>query len=396
MRAGSVFPARFAFLALATGCLIGSPASGAAEEAGTRPAAEYLWVVRTALLSPSDCDRMVGRAVSLGVRGLLVQVVGRGDSFYRSDLLPRAEALPPGDFDPLGYLLPRAHDAGLQVHAWMNCFLVWSAPQPPRDSAHVVWRHPDWLTWGRDPALAPAQRRRASGRGRAQGTQMSVPGGEGFFLAAARPEARTFLAQVAAEIASRYPVDGIHLDYVRYPSAQVSMDSLTRAEFARFRGADSLADSLLARQAPPSPKDSLWQSFRREQVTRFVSEVRDTLSRVRPGLSLSTAVMADLRDARTGYGQDWVHWLDLGIVDRIFPMCYDPSTRNVMAQMARFREKLGTDRVIPGISCFNQKPRSVAAKLKVARELGFEAVALYSYDALFAHRGYRDALQRAL
>src|SRR5262245_51645748 len=75
---------------------------------------DYLWVVRTSLLSPVDIDRLVARAQAAEVRGLLVQVVGRGDAYYLSSHLPRAEALPPTPpgaepFDPLGYLLPRAH-----------------------------------------------------------------------------------------------------------------------------------------------------------------------------------------------------------------------------------------------------------------------------------------------
>src|SRR5262245_27194165 len=53
----------------------------------TRGPVDYLWVVRTSLLEPSDIDLAIARAQSMGVRGLLVQVVGRGDAYYRSDLL---------------------------------------------------------------------------------------------------------------------------------------------------------------------------------------------------------------------------------------------------------------------------------------------------------------------
>jgi hypothetical protein len=100
----------------------------------------YLWVTRSTLLDSAAIERMVARAGAARVRGLLVQVVGRGDAYYRSDLLPRAEALRGIGFDPLALALQRAHAAGLELHAWMNCALVWSAPRPPQDPRHVLNR----------------------------------------------------------------------------------------------------------------------------------------------------------------------------------------------------------------------------------------------------------------
>ena len=75
------------------------------------PLVEYLWVTRSTLLDSTGVERLVSRARAAGVRGLLVQVVGRGDAFYRSDLLPRSEALDPSDFDPLAFVLERSHAA---------------------------------------------------------------------------------------------------------------------------------------------------------------------------------------------------------------------------------------------------------------------------------------------
>src|SRR2546422_2778316 len=114
---------------------------------------DYLWVLRSALLDQTSVDSVVARAREIGVRGLLVQVVGRGDAYYRSDLLPRAEALQgrsPPDFDPLGAIVAGAHGAGLEVHAWLNCLLVWSAPKWPRDPQHVLNLHPEWVAEMKD------------------------------------------------------------------------------------------------------------------------------------------------------------------------------------------------------------------------------------------------------
>jgi uncharacterized lipoprotein YddW (UPF0748 family) len=379
--------------------------SAAARLPLTAPAVvDYLWVVRSSIADPHRCDLVVGRAAALGVRGLIVQVVGRADAYYRSELLPRAEGLGDTGFDPLDYLLVRAHDAGLEVHAWMNCFFAWSAPQSPRDGLHVVHRHPEWLTWARGQRNGNGRRpvaRRRSAYGRR--LELVAPEAEGFYLAPANPEVRAFVASVAGEIARRYPVDGVHLDYVRFPAASVSTDSVTRGAFETFSAArdsaaaDATTGEVRGRAADASGREPeaggpAWQAFRCEQLRRFVAAVRDTLRRVRPQAVLSAAVLADTLAARAR-GQDWPLWVREGLLDRAFPMCYQASTSSVLEQLVAYKDRLGTAGVVPGIACYNQPARAAAAKIKAARALGFGAVALYSYDALFSQRGYHQSLE---
>src|SRR5581483_10637168 len=88
----------------------------------SQPAEEVraLWVVRTTLTSPAAIDAMVSRAKAGGFNTLLVQIRGRGDAYYQGSREPRAPALAANrSFDPLAMTIARAHDAGLQVHAWI-------------------------------------------------------------------------------------------------------------------------------------------------------------------------------------------------------------------------------------------------------------------------------------
>jgi uncharacterized lipoprotein YddW (UPF0748 family) len=347
---------------------------------------EYLWVVRTSLLTHDDVVRTVARAREMGVRGLLVQVVGRGDAYYRSDLLPRADAIREPGLDPLGLLLPLAHDAGLEVHAWMNCMLVWSGPRPPRDPRHVVNAHPEWIArlhGGRRMSSLSARERRRLGV-------------EGVFLSPGHPGVRTWVANVAREIVTRYPVDGIHLDYIRQPSADVGYDPTTRARFALVSGVDPERIGRL----PAPERDSAraeWADFLRDQVTATVAEVRDTLERVRPGLPLSAAVLADTSAAERRNAQTWGRWLRDGLIDRAYVMCYSPIVQTVMDQLLSYAERLGvSDRVVPGIAVYNSPPSSSAAKIRGARSLGYPVLALYSYDALQDTPGYWPVLKDLL
>jgi uncharacterized lipoprotein YddW (UPF0748 family) len=351
--------------------------------AGAQPAprVDYLWVTRGTLVDRAAIERLVERARAAGVRGLLVQVVGRGDAFYRSDLLPRSEALDRSDSDPLALVLERAHAAGLEVHAWMNCLLVWSAPHRPRDPRHVLNRHPEWVAHlpdGRSMArLGAAERKRL--------------GVEGVYLSPARPAVRAWIADVAREIASRYAVDGIHLDYIREPGSFAGLDADARARFALEQGADP-ARFVLESPARRAELESAWRAFQRAQVTAIVRGVRDSLALCRPGLPLSAAVLADTVSAERDHAQEWRAWVRDSLLDRVFVMCYAPGVQTVLGQLLAYSAGLGTDRVVPGIAVFNSSAAAAAAKIKGALELGFRTLALYSYDFLDERAGYWDAL----
>lgn len=338
----------------------------------SRPAVEFLWVVRGTLVERGGIERLVERAKAMRVRALLVQVVGRGDAWYRSDLLPRPEALPDTSRDPLGELLPLAHAAGLEVHAWVNCCLVWSAPQPPRSPRHVLHEHPEWIARMRDGRSMARMTLRERQRLRV----------EGVFLSPSHPAVRSWIANVVREIASRYDVDGIHLDYIRQPIVPIGYDPTSRAQFALKAGADPLEFGRLPAEER-ARMDSAWTDFQRDQVTAIVREVRDSLNAVRPGLPLSAAVLADTLAALRHNRQAWCAWLREGLLDRAFPMCYAPPIPTVLSQLTVMSEQVGTDRLVPGIAVYNTPPSSAAAKIKGARALGFTAVALYSYDYLW-------------
>lgn len=333
---------------------------------------DYLWVLRNSLIDPADIPRMVERAKAMQVRGILVQVVGRGDAWYRSDLLPAPEPLRGADRDPLGELLPLAHAAGLEVHAWVNCCLAWSGKNAPRDRRHVVNAHPEWIAHTADgramTRLSMRQRER-----------LQV---EGVFLSPGHPGVQRWLAEVVKELVERYPVDGVHLDYIRQPGIEVGFDPTTRSRFAMQFGADPM---YMQRQPPRlrARLDSLWRDFQQAQVTAIVRGIRDSITVARPGVMLSAAVYPDSVTAQRGRRQMWGPWLRDGLLDRAFLMCYAPSVQTVLGQLTAAIQHVGSDRVVPGIAVYNTPLSTAAAKLKAVRALGFPAVALYSYDSLY-------------
>ena len=101
-------------MALGLAVLAGLPARASSDrpitatvddEPGPTGEVRGLWVLRTSLNSAKSIDAVVRAAEAGGFNALLVQVRGRGEAYYRSDVEPRASDLDgqPMTFDPLAY-----------------------------------------------------------------------------------------------------------------------------------------------------------------------------------------------------------------------------------------------------------------------------------------------------
>ena len=242
--------------------LAGSPLSAA-----TRPAeVRGLWVVRTALVSPEAVDRVVDGAQEGGITDLFVQVRGRGDAFYESKLVQRSDLLSqqPAGFDPLDRLIERSRSRGLRVHAWVNVLLTahFGLPLP---SDHVVRRHPDWLMVPRAAAVRALSAPASSLFALVGQTGRAVGDVEGYYLSPSAPGVPEHLEAVVRELVRAYPVDGLHLDFIRYPSAEYDYSRAALEQFRRQRGGGG---DLLA---GPTRSPAAWDEYRRETLTALAA-----------------------------------------------------------------------------------------------------------------------------
>src|SRR5688572_14149320 len=181
-----------------------------------------LWVTRTTMTSPESILQMVAAAQAGGFNALLVQVRGRGDAYYAATIEPRASELASKpSFDPLATVLQEAHGAGLKVHAWVAVNLVSSSVTLPASRDHVIYRAPEWLMVPRELAaeMKKIDLRSPAYVGRlARWTRAHTSIVEGLYTSPLHPAAQDHTTAVIAEIAAKYDVDGIHLDYVRFPN----------------------------------------------------------------------------------------------------------------------------------------------------------------------------------
>lgn len=352
-----------------------------------------LWVVRTSLISRAAIETMVSAARTSGFNTLLVQIRGRADAYYTDGLEPRASALSSQPaFDPLATTLQLAHEAGLQVHAWINVNLVAGANELPAARDHVIYRHPEWLMVPRALAedFQSVDPRSPQYLGRLARHVRSQADLEGLYLSPASDGAIDYTAAVVRSIVSRYAVDGVHLDYLRYPSddfdySRGSLSAYRRRLLRDLAPNDARhyeqrlpAEPLIYTQAFPEQ----WRMFRMSRMTDLMQRLHDVVKTTRPAAILSAAVVPDAAEAVARRLQNWRGWLDAGLLDVVCPMAYTSDSTVFASQITGVREVAGRHPLWAGIGAYRLSSDQIIENVQTARRLGAGGIILFSYDSL--------------
>lgn len=329
----------------------------------------YFWMSADGLSSEARIDSLVALAAASGANGVIVQVMGRGEAWYVSDVIPEACVL--DMYDPLARVILRARPLGLEVHAWVNAFLSWSAPDPPADPSHVLRAHPEWfMTDLRGRSTIDYSR-----------TECDEAGIVGATLSPAVPAVRSRLAAICSELAGEYDLDGIHLDYIRYPNTSFGFEPAARAGFFLASGIDPVDLCPAPGRTRPAVEgmDEAWRDYRAAQVTGSVRLARAAVRSADPSLAFSCAVMADPSSALADYACDWQGWLGEGIVDFACPMAYTTDMSRAEG-LAASTTTVSPAAVVYGIAVYNQTLASALAGARAARTHGAGGICVYSIN----------------
>ena len=354
-----------------------------------------LWVVRTTLTSPEKIRKMVASAAGAGFNTLIVQVRGRGDAYYRSRWEPRAVELKDqaADFDPLALTIAEAHQRGLKVHAWLNTSLLANLDALPEDPKHVFNAHPEWLAVPHPVAADLYEMSPKDPRFRARIVEWSKANRselEGVYTGPANPKVREHLYRIWMDVIKKYPVDGMHFDYVRLASPDFDYSRTSLKAFRKWLEPQLTADERKQlkqslEQNPLSAAETYkdkFADFQREQITNLVARIYREVKKRRPNVIVSAAVFANDENAYTRRFQDWRRWLKMGILDVVCPMAYTPDSETFRKQIevATTSAHAAGRQVWAGIGAYRIPAESTVEKINVARNLGANGIILFSYD----------------
>lgn len=351
------------------------------------------WTTNGQPASPARIDEIVNNAAAARFNAILFQVRGTADAYYTPGLEPWAARVSGGSlgqapspaWDPLAYLVSRAHQKGLQVHAYVNVYPIAdkvgsSCPPPPAVSP--------------TPLYYILQNAHGTTDGKLNASQWTTDGtpscGDYLVASPASPVFRQHFKAVVADIVNRYDVDGIHLDRVRYAGRSTSCDPVSQGAY----GAPCFGYN----------GKMLYPDWQREQINQLVREVYNEII-VPAGreIWLSAAVWHTYID-KWGWGysqgyhdyyQDSQGWAKGGTIDAIMPMIYSSNPQTFRLErwqtlVADFQANRGGRYVFPGIGA-DQDFSEIAARIQAARDLGTGGQAIFSYGAMLA-RGYFDDL----
>jgi uncharacterized lipoprotein YddW (UPF0748 family) len=326
-----------------------------------------VWITRWAFSDSADVRRIFRDLEEMDVNTVFFQVRGACDALYRSSLEPWSDLLSgrlgrdPG-WDPLEIALEEGHSRGIDVHAWINVFTGWAVsdsgtPPPDCDPPHVFNAHPEWLA--------------TDSRGRRMSLLKERSEYSYAFLSPTHEEAQDHVAEVVRDLVGRYEVDGLHLDYVRFPDSSYSYDADSRAAYR--------LDMILAGVGEQTRSFGEWRTRR---LTDFVGRLARIARTVRPGIQVSAAVWQKIDDGREVYLQDGVDWMLRGHLDFVVPMLYTHSVEAFGERLDTYVRPVGAGNVVAGLGPYLEAftDSIVAAELDAAAERGVRGYSIFNSD----------------
>ena len=271
------------------------------------------------------------RLQQAGVNTVMIQARVRATTIYPSSMEPwdvcmTGQAGRSPGYDALQLVVDECHRRGMECHAWVVTIPVgkWNklGCQQLRKKYPKLIRH-----IGEEGYMDPEQ-----------------------------PQTGDYLAEICREIVTRYDVDGIHLDYIRYPETWPK-----------------------GRRTTPAAQ-------RRSYITGIVRKIHDAVKAEKPWVKLSCSPIGKHDDltryksggwnARSAVSQDAQAWLREGLMDALFPMMYFQGN-NFFPFAIDWQEQAAGRIVCPGLGIYFLDPREgkwtlpvVEREMHVLRQLG--------------------------
>ena len=312
---------------------------------------------------PGDWDKTMKELAESGFSGVVTNALWGGGASYASDVLPRDSS-----FEKYGDQIAQAVAAGkkygVEVHIWkvnFNC--------------------------GRGPKEF-VEKMEKEGR-----LQKSIRGVTQTWLCPSHPLNRKLEADAMLEVATRYGVDGIHFDYIRYDGGEYCYCDGCRERFsADYQKATGKELTGWPNSTISDPEiREIYQQWRRDQITALVREVRRRVDTERPECQISAAVFSSYPNCRGGIAQDWGAWVEEGLLDFICPMDYTSDANRFVGMIETQKEIIrGKIPLYPGIGATSTgnalRPDEVALQIELTRTLGADGFTIFNLSAATAKK----------
>ena len=304
-------------------------------------------------------DQAIKNLADNGFTAILPNMCWGGAAFYESRVLPVHPSVETRG-DQIAECLAACRKHGIACHVWkVNYYMRYTSR--------------DFI-----------ERMRREGR-----TQVHLDGRFKNWLCPSHPENRRLEVSAMVEIATKYDVDGIHFDYIRYPDSLHCFCDGCRERFERTIGRCVKGWPRAMRRGGKSSSRA-WLRFRRQQITAVVAEVARQVRKVRPKVKISAAVWYDIPTHRDIIGQEWQMWCERGYLDFVCPMDYWLDPQRFEELMAKQVKWAGGVPCYPGLGLSVWRPKhdfdKLVRQIEVTGQLKTGGFTIFNYGMAEANR----------
>lgn len=322
----------------------------------------WAWLPNDTKTSIDDWKSRFANMRDAGINAILPEIYNSRKAFYSSTRLPVADAW-------LERILPLAKAEGLEVHAWM-----WSMPCNLDD---IVNGHPDWFVVNRHGDSAAAK-------------PAYVPYYK--FLCPSHPEVREFVRDTVEELSAIRELDGIHLDYIRYPDVilpeglQPTYHLHQDREYPQFDYCycdlcchDFEETSGIDPRAIDDPSSNqAWLQFRYDRITHLVNDALVPAAH-NHGKKISAAVFPNWKNVR----QEWPAWNLDAVIPMLYAGFYNEGVDWIADETALEVKSLnGRIPLYSGLMVPQLKPDDLVKAVNAAVTAGAAGVSLFSGESM--------------
>lgn len=336
-----------------------------------------IWI-RPVEKNPQEIIVTLDRLKESGINNIFLETYYHGYTIFPSKTLDSygilAQRKEFQGWDPLKVWTEEAHKRGMKLHVWFQTFYLGNE-DISKNPKHVLAVHPDWANLQKKYYNAGKPMPSASEH-------------NGYFLDPANPEVQKYLSELLTEIVCNYSVDGLNIDYIRYPASLPSgfplygestwgYSEFARKEFCQLYGVDPVN---------LTTEDPLWQkwiNYRQNKVSSFVSNLR-TLT-ANKNITISTVIFPKFESTSVLKLQDWATWGCNKYIDAVTPLIMGSDSILVENNINEIKNLTNGNLLIYAglFTPFTAgKPVDLLYQIESARKNGSEGVVIFDYAHL--------------
>ena len=286
------------------------------------------------------------------------------------------------NFDALAVWIKEAHRRNIKVHVWFESFYVGNKP-PQNNPKSILAVKPQWMN-------------RTKQKADFDGYVPHPQEHNGYFLDPANPEVIEFLLRLISEITTKYAVDGVNIDYVRYPN--ISKENLNNqwgyTKYAREEFFQIFAYDPMEIQ-PRTQMWDVWCEYRRNKITRYIQQVHNLLKY--RDVMLSAVIFPDYKVSVQTKFQDWFSWVDNCYLDAVTPLILTGDDNLAKSMLEEIKKKTSNNaQVYPGLFAgfIESDPEDLLRQIHIVRKLKLDGVILFDWAHLSDN--YRNVLKTSV